>query len=155
MTSSPHLPPSLRKMIDYSNPADVVWKYMALDKRVNPTPFMEHVSLYSNLFVQPAGHVLFWGCYFFFPALFVSLGGTLDAGWFSILLYTVSSLQVLWSAFSCWSEVVEHYHLGTTLFTWKILAHGLHLPLIKINSADRNHQYFKYAAAVSLLQNLS
>lgn len=149
------LPPSLRKMIDYPNPADIVWKYISLDKKVNPAPFIDYMTLYSNLFVQPIGHVLFWGCYFFFPVLFVYFGGTLEMTTFSILLYIVSSLQVLWNAFSCWSDVVDHYNLGTTLYTWKILAHGLGLPLIKINSADRNHQYFKYAAAISLLQNLS
>lgn len=149
------LPPSLRKMIDHPNPADIVWKYISLDKKVNPTPFIDYMTLYSNLFVQPIGHVLFWGCYFFFPVLFVYFGGTLEMTTFSILLYIVSSLQVLWNAFSCWSDVVDHYNLGTTLYTWKILAHGLGLPLIKINSADRNHQYFKYAAAISLLQNLS
>jgi hypothetical protein len=149
------LPPSLRKMIDHPNPADVVWKYISLDKKVNPAPFIDYMTLYSNLFVQPIGHVLFWGCYFFFPVLFVYFGGTLEMTTFSILLYIVSSLQVLWNAFSCWSDVVDHYNLGTTLYTWKILTHGLGLPLIKINSADRNHQYFKYAAAISLLQNLS
>ena len=149
------LPPSLRKMIDYPNPADIVWKYISLDKKVNPAPFIDYMTLYSNLFVQPIGHVLFWGCYFFFPVLFVYFGGTLEMTTFSILLYIVSSLQVLWNAFSCWSDVVDHYNLGTTLYTWKILAHGLGLPLIKINSADKNHQYFKYAAAISLLQNLS
>jgi hypothetical protein len=142
-------------MIDHPNPADVVWKYISLDKKVNPAPFIDYMTLYSNLFVQPIGHVLFWGCYFFFPVLFVYFGGTLEMTTFSILLYIVSSLQVLWNAFSCWSDVVDHYNLGTTLYTWKILTHGLGLPLIKINSADRNHQYFKYAAAISLLQNLS
>jgi hypothetical protein len=140
-------------MIDHDHAA-VVWKYIELDKKVNPVPFMEHMSLYSSLFIQPVGHVLFWSCYFFFPVLFQYFGGKVDMTTFSILFYTASSLQVLWSAFSCWSEVVEHYHLGTTLYTWKILTHGLGLPLIKINSADRNHQYFKYAAAISLLQNL-
>jgi hypothetical protein len=140
-------------MIDNDHAA-VVWKYIELDKKVNPVPFMEHMSLYSSLFIQPVGHVLFWSCYFFFPVLFQYFGGKVDMTTFSILFYTASSLQVLWSAFSCWSEVVEHYHLGTTLYTWKILTHGLGLPLIKINSADRNHQYFKYAAAISLLQNL-
>jgi hypothetical protein len=146
-------PTPLRKMIDHDHAA-VVWKYIELDKKVNPVPFMEHMSLYSSLFIQPVGHVLFWSCYFFFPVLFQYFGGKVDMTTFSILFYTASSLQVLWSAFSCWSEVVEHYHLGTTLYTWKILTHGLGLPLIKINSADRNHQYFKYAAAISLLQNL-
>uniref|UniRef100_A0A6C0B6Z9 Uncharacterized protein n=1 Tax=viral metagenome TaxID=1070528 RepID=A0A6C0B6Z9_9ZZZZ len=141
-------------MIDHDHAA-VVWKYIALDKKVNPAPFMEHMSLYSNLFIQPVGHVLFWGCYFFFPVLFEYFGGKVDMSTFSILFYAASSLQVLWSAFSSWSEVIEHYHLGTTLYTWKILTHGLGLPLITINSADRNHQYFKYAAAISLLQNLS
>ena len=140
-------------MIDHDHAA-VVWKYIELDKKVNPVPFMEHMSLYSSLFIQPVGHVLFWSCYFFFPVLFEYFGGKVDMTTFSILFYTASSLQVLWSAFSCWSEVIEHYHLGTTLYTWKILTHGLGLPLIKINSADRNHQYFKYAAAISLLQNL-
>jgi hypothetical protein len=140
-------------MIDHDHAA-VVWKYIELDKKVNPVQFMEHMSLYSSLFIQPVGHVLFWSCYFFFPVLFQYFGGKVDMTTFSILFYTASSLQVLWSAFSCWSEVVEHYHLGTTLYTWKILTHGLGLPLIKINSADRNHQYFKYAAAISLLQNL-
>ena len=146
-------PTPLRKMIDHDHAA-VVWKYIELDKKVNPAPFMEHMSLYSNLFIQPVGHVLFWGCYFFFPVLFEYFGGKVDMSTFSILFYAASSLQVLWSAFSCWSEVIEHYHLGTTLYTWKILTHGLGLPLITINSADRNHQYFKYAAAISLLQNL-
>lgn len=146
-------PSPLRKMIDHDHAA-VVWKYIDLDKKVNPVPFMEHMSLYSSLFIQPVGHVLFWGCYFFFPVLFEYFGGKVDMSSFSILFYAASSLQVLWSAFSCWSEVVEHYHLGTTLYTWKILTHGLGLPLITINSADRNHQYFKYAAAISLLQNL-
>lgn len=146
-------PTPLRKMIDHDHAA-VVWKYIELDKKVNPVQFMEHMSLYSSLFIQPVGHVLFWGCYFFFPILFEYFGGKVDMTTFSILFYAASSLQVLWSAFSCWSEVVEHYHLGTTLYTWKILTHGLGLPLIKINSADRNHQYFKYAAAISLLQNL-
>ena len=140
-------------MIDHDHAA-VVWKYIDLDKKVNPPAFMEHMSLYSNLFIQPVGHVLFWGCYFFFPVLFEYFGGKVDMTTFSILFYALSSLQVLWSAFSCWSEVIEHYHLGTTLYTWKILTHGLGLPLITINSADRNHQYFKYAAAISLLQNL-
>ena len=146
-------PSPLRKMIDHDHAA-VVWKYIDLDKKVNPPAFMEHMSLYSNLFIQPVGHVLFWGCYFFFPVLFEYFGGKVDMTTFSILFYALSSLQVLWSAFSCWSEVIEHYHLGTTLYTWKILTHGLGLPLITINSADRNHQYFKYAAAISLLQNL-
>lgn len=141
-------------MINHPNHADIVWEYIALDKRVNPIQFMDHVSQYANLFVQPIGHVLFWGCYFFFPALFLSLGGTLETTWFSILLYVVSSLQVLWNAFTSWSDIVEHYNLGTTLYIWKILTHGLGLPLIKINSADPNHQYFKYAAAISMLQNL-
>ena len=75
-------------------------------------------------------------------------------GVISIIFYAISSLQVLWNTFTGWSDVVEHYHLGTTLLTWKILTYGLGLPLIKINSSDPNHQYFKYAAAVSLLQNL-
>lgn len=142
-------------MIDIPNPASVVWKYIDLDKRVNPVDFMEHVTRHSNLYVQPIGHVLFWGCYFFFPALFLSLGGSVETTWFNILFYTLSSAQILWTTYSCWSEVVEHYHLGTTLLTWKILTHGMGLPVIKIQSKDPNHQYFKYAAAISLLQNLS
>lgn len=147
------LPPSLRKMID-CDPADVVWKYIALDKKVNPPQFLEYLGVYANLLIQPVGHVLFWGCYFFFPAMFVYLGGTLETTTFSIMMYVISSLNVLWNAFKSWSDVVDHYNLGTTLFTWKILAHGMRLPLITIKSADPNHQYFKYAAAISLLQNL-
>ena len=149
------LPPSLRKMIDHPNHAEVVWKYMEIDKRIRPVNFMDHLTVYANLFIQPIGHVLFWGCYFFFPALFVYFGGTLETTTLSIVFYAISSLQVLWNTFTSWSDVVEHYHLGTTLLTWKILTHALGLPLIKINSADPNHQYFKYAAAISLLQNLS
>jgi len=140
-------------MIDHDHSA-VVWKYIELDKKVNPAPFMEHMSLYSNLFIQPVGHVLFWGCYFFFPVLFEYFGGKVDMSTFSILFYAASSPQDICSALSCRSKMVEHHHLGTTHYARKILTHGLGLPLITINSADRNHQYFKYAAAISLLQNL-
>ena len=144
----------LRKMIDVDAPK-VVWKYIELDKKVNPPDFIQYAMRYSNMFIQPIAHILFWSCYFFFPDLFLYFGGSLETTWFSILLYIASSLQVVWNAIKNWSEAVEHYHLGTTLFTWKILARGLGLPLITIQSPDKNHQYFKYAAAISLLQDFS
>ena len=80
-------------MIDHPNHADVVWKYMDIDKRIRPVQFIDHLSVYANLFIQPIGHVLFWGCYFFFPALFVYFGG--DSGNHNIihrlLCYLISS----------------------------------------------------------------
>ena len=64
------------------------------------------------------------------------------------------TLQVLVAAIQRWSEVVEHYNLGTTILVWKILTHAFGVPLLDIQSGDPGHQYFKYAAGASLLQDV-
>ena len=68
--------------------------------------------------------------------------------------YIASSIQVLVGAIQRWSEVIEHYNLGTTILVWKILTHAYGVPLLDIRSSDPGHQYFKYAAGASLLQDL-
>jgi hypothetical protein len=148
------LPPALRKLIDYDDHSKIVWRFIELEKKINPPQFLERLTLASNLFVQPIGHILFWGCYLFLPAMFVYFGGKVEMTTLSILMYAISTIQVVYSTFTNWSDIVEHYNLGTILYTWKILTHGMGLPLIKIHSDEPSHQYFKYAAAISLLQNL-
>jgi hypothetical protein len=141
-------------MIDHSNPGKIVWKYIELDKKIQPDGFLDRVSFYSTLVVQPAGHVLFWVCFLFFPTLYTYFGGDVNQPWYTMLFYIVSSLQVFYGSIVSWSEVVEHYNLGTTLMVWKILSHGLGLPLLEINSKNRNHQLFRYAAGARFLQSI-
>ena len=109
---------------------------------------------YATILIQPIGHVLFWVCYLGFPSLYTYFGGTHDMSFTTLAWYIASSLQVLVAAIQRWSEVVEHYNLGTTILVWKILTHAFGVPLIDIRSGDTGHQYFKYAAGASLLQDV-
>lgn len=140
-------------MIEHPNHGSVIWKYLELEKKLWSPHFLEYAMTYATILIQPIGHVLFWVCYLGFPTLYTYFGGTHDMTWQTLAWYGISSLQVLISAIQRWSEVIEHYHLGTTIFVWKILTHAFGVPLLDIQSSDRGHQYFKYAAGASLLQD--
>jgi len=147
-------PSPLRRMIEHSNHGSVVWKYLELEKTLWSSNFLEYAMTYATILIQPVGHVLFWVCYLGFPTLYTYFGGTHDMSFTTLAWYIASSLQVLVSAIQRWSEVVEHYNLGTTILVWKILTHAYGVPLLDIQSSDLGHQYFKYAAGASLLQDL-
>ena len=141
-------------MIEHPNHGSVVWKYLQLEKTLWSPNFLEYAMTYATILIQPIGHVLFWVCYLGFPTLYTYFGGTHDMSFTTLAWYIASSIQVLVSAIQRWSEVVEHYNLGTTILVWKILTHAYGIPLLDIRSRDPGHQYFKYAAGASLLQDL-
>jgi hypothetical protein len=141
-------------MIEHPNHGSVIWKYLALEKTLWPPNFIDYAMTYATILIQPIGHVLFWVCYLGFPTLYTYFGGTHDMSFTTLAWYIVSSIQVLVGAIQRWSEVVEHYNLGTTILVWKILTHAFGVPLLDIRSKDLGHQYFKYAAGASLLQDI-
>lgn len=151
----PRISPSpLRRMIEHPNHGSVVWKYLELEKTLWSPNFLEYAMTYATILIQPIGHVLFWVCYLGFPTLYTYFGGIHDMTFTTLAWYIASSIQVLVSAIQRWSEVVEHYNLGTTILVWKILTHAYGIPLLDIRSRNSGHQYFKYAAGASLLQDL-
>lgn len=141
-------------MIEHPNHGSVVWKYLELEKKLWSSNFLEYAMTYSTILIQPIYQVFFWVCFLGFPSLYTYFGGKVDLSFTNVAWYLASTIHVFISAIFRWSEVIEHYNLGTTILVWKILTHGLAVPLIEINSKDPNHQYFKYAAGALLLQNL-
>jgi hypothetical protein len=125
----------IRSLTEHENHGKVVWRYLELEKKT--TSVIDKVGLVLRLIVQPIYQIistLFYG-----------------SGTFKL----VSLFQTLYSCITGWIEMIEFYNLGTTLMVWKILTHGLRVPLISVQSADQKHMLFKYAAGASfLLENV-
>jgi hypothetical protein len=128
--------------------ADLVWEYIRLDNKLAPANFIERLSLYSALVVHPLWNILYWFTWLFFPGIFVYLGGSYEIDSVKFMFILLNAGHVVYSAFTKWSEVLQHYNLGTTLLGWRLRT--LRIPKIHIRSNDVRHQYFKYAAAITL-----
>jgi hypothetical protein len=140
-------------MTEHSNHGSVVWRYSELNKKYNSPHFLDRLTAISTLIVQPIGHIFFWITFFGFPSIYVYFGGELHPPWYRILLYIVSSLQIIWSCYGAWIEVIEYHQLSTTLMIWKLLTLRLRVPTITIHSKDTEHQLFKWSAGASFLFN--
>lgn len=140
-------------MTEHENHGRVVWRYTELNKKYNSPNFLDRMSIVSNLVIQPIGHVIFWITFFGFPSVYTYFGGELNLPWYRLLFYILSSLQIIWSCYGGWNEVIEYHQLSTTLMIWKLLTLCLRVPTITIYSKNTEHQLFKWSAGASFLFN--
>lgn len=140
-------------MTEHYNHGSVIWKYSELKKKYDSPHFLDRLGVISNLIVQPIGHIIFWVTFLGFPSIYAYFGGELGLSWFKLLLYIVSSLQVLWSCYEGWNETVEYHQLSTTIMIWKLLTLRLRVPTITIHSTNNEHQLFKWSAGALFLFN--
>jgi hypothetical protein len=121
----------IRKLTDHENHGKVVDRYIEIEKKT--TSVMDRLGWILRLIVQPIYQII------------------------SILLYgsgtfkLLSLGQTMYSCITGWIEMIEFYNLGTTLMVWKILTHGLRVPLISVRSSDERHLLYKYAAGALFL----
>lgn len=122
--------------------SDIVWRYIELQDKLESPSFLNRLGVYSNLLFQPIWNVIFWACY---------LAGLEWVGEISnmkLVLYLVTTLQVIWTSIKSWCDVLEYYNLGTTILVWKILCKDFHYV---IRSKDPRHQLFRYAAGAFIM----
>lgn len=127
--------------------SNLIWEYIRLDNTLSPSNFLERVSLYSSLYVQPVWSVLYWISWLLVPSLFVYLGGSYgEQDMIKTAMTIANTLHVGYSAFHRWKDMLRHYELGTTIMGWKLQT--LRSPKIRIQSADPRHQFFAHLAAL-------
>ena len=131
--------------------AKIIWEFIELDNKLSPSNFLERVSLYSSLYIQPIWSMLYWITWLLVPSLFEYLGGSYDMDVLRMGMMIANTLSTAYSSYTRWSEWVQHYTLGTTLLGWRLQT--LRVPKIHIRSRDPRHQFFKYAAAMTQLQS--
>jgi hypothetical protein len=129
---------------------DKVWRYIELEKRLNSPDFLSRLKLWSELIIQPIGHIIFWVCLFSAPALLSYFGFTEEPTTFKMLMYAFNTFQVLTAMFKGWSNMIEYYHLGTHFLCQRIKYAKTKINYV-INSSTPSHQLFKYAALDLLL----
>jgi len=130
----------------------IIWDYIELDNKLSPSNFLERVSLYSTLFVQPVWNILYWITWLLVPSLFEYLGGNYNADIFRTAMTILNTVHVAYSSTLKWGDVLRHYNLGTVILGWRLRT--LKIPKIHVKSSDPRHQYFKYAAAESMTKQL-
>jgi hypothetical protein len=128
---------------------DKVWRYLELEKTFDPPDFLSRLRLASDLVFQPIGHILFWVCFFSFPRILTYFRYKENPSKFTLLMYCVSSLHIFVGCLLSWSKMLEFYHLGT-LFLVQHIKYARARPYFVINSSQKSHQLFKYAAYDSL-----
>ena len=126
----------------------IIWEYIDLDNKLSPSNFLERVSLYSSLFIQPIWNFLYWVTWLLVPWAFEYHGGSYDIDIFRLALTLINTLHTGYTSFTKWRDCLRHYNLGTTLLGWRLQT--LRVPKIHIHSKDVRHQFFKYAAAIEL-----
>lgn len=150
---SQHLNPQIKKLTEHENHGRVIWRYCELNKKYNSPNFLDRLSVISNLFVQPIGHLIFWITFIGFPNVYTYFGGELNLSWFKLFFYVFSSIQIIWSCVTGWADVIEYCQLSTTIMIWKLLTLRLRVPTITVKSTDANHQLFKWSAGALCLFN--
>lgn len=129
---------------------DKVWKYIELEKRWNSSDFLSRLQVWSELIIQPIGHILFWICLIAAPSLLSYFGYTEEPTNLKMAMYAFNTFQTLIAMFKGWSNVIEYYHLGTLFLCERIKYAKSNFKYV-INSSNQSHQLFRYAALNSLL----
>ena len=140
----------MQTVVNSPNHGNVVWKYIALDNRVQPKGLIEFLGFHAALWVQPLLHIFFWITWMLVPHWYVYFGGSYDISTFSVILYIFNTLNVIVQSVRRGFEVVEHYNLGTTIMGWRIVTNALGTEYA-IRSGDPRHRLFRYAAGARLL----
>jgi hypothetical protein len=126
-----------------------VWRYIELEKKFEPPDFLSKLHIAADLIIQPFGHLFFWACFFAFPALLAKFGYAEKPTFLKLLFYVISGIQVIVKMVTSWGDLIEYYQLGTLFLVTHIkFARGY--PHYVINSPERSHQLFRYAAAEAL-----
>jgi hypothetical protein len=124
----------------------IIWEYIDLDNKLSPSNFLERVSLYSSLFIQPVWNILYWITWLLVPWAFEYLGGSYEMDIFRMAMTIANTLHTGYTSFTKWKDCIHHYNLGTTMLGWRLQT--LRVPKIHIRSRDPRHQFFKYAVAM-------
>ena len=103
------------------------------------------MNKFGDLVFQPVGHVIFWVCFFAYPAILEFFRYKKNPSAFTLVLYALSTLHVMYTCLHNWSHMIEFYHLGT-LFLVKHIQYARSRPHFVVNSPHKSHQLFRYAA---------
>ena len=122
-----------------------VWRYLELETKFDPPDFLSRLQLFADLLVQPMSHVLFWVCFLAFPKVLTYFRYKENPSKFTLFLYVLSTLHIFWGCLNSWSNMIEFYHLGTH-FLVQHIKYARSRPYFVVNSRQKSHQLFKYAA---------
>jgi hypothetical protein len=127
-----------------------IWRYLELEKKLEPSSFFSRLMLLGELVIHPIGHLLFWICFLCFPSVLLYFGYSEEPSNMKIAMYLFGSIQALVAMVRGWAEMFEYYNIGTLLYVTHIKQCRIPNPFV-VRSATKSHQLFRYSSLLEYI----
>jgi hypothetical protein len=127
-----------------------IWRYLELEKKLEPSSFFSRLMLLGELVVHPIGHVLFWISFLWFPSILLYFGYAEEPTYMKIGLYIFGTVQAVIAMVRGWADMFEYYNIGTLLLVTHIKQCRTPNPFV-VKSSTKSHQLFRYSSLLEYI----